>query len=63
MDTEISESPANMIPCKKTGELHACKVETQIYGNLKYFIVYRNVTQANKTWLKEIKQFLKFQKS
>ena len=55
METEISESPANLIPCKKTGELYACKVEVQIFGSLKHVVVYRNVTKATKSLVKRNK--------
>lgn len=55
MDTEVSESPANLVPCKKTGELYACKVETQIYGDQKHVVVYRNVTKAAKSLVKRNK--------
>ena len=55
METEISESPANLIPCKKTGELYACKVEAQMYGSLKHVVVYRNVTKATKSLVKRNK--------
>ena len=55
METEISESPANLIPCKKTGELYACKVEAQMYGSLKHVVVYRNVNKATKSLVKRNK--------
>ena len=55
IETEVSESPANLIPCKKSGELYACKVKAQIFGNLKNVVVYRNVTQAAKSLVKRNK--------
>ncbi|MEI6842636.1 MAG: IS1634 family transposase [Methanomicrobiales archaeon] len=55
IETEVSESPANLIPCKKSGELYAYKVKAQIFGNLKNVVVYRNVTHAAKSLVKRNK--------
>ena len=55
VETEVTESPANLIPCKKTGELYACKVEAQMYGSLKHVVIYRNVIKATKSLVKRNK--------
>lgn len=55
MTTEISESPGNLVPCKKTGELYACKVKARLYGDERNVIVYRNVTKGAKSLVKRNK--------
>lgn len=55
METEVSESPANLVPCKKTGELYACKVEAQMFGSQRSVIIYRNVTKATRSLVKRNK--------
>jgi len=55
METDVSESPNNLVPCKKTGELYACKVQAQLYGSMKTLVVYRNVTKAAKSLVKRNK--------
>ncbi len=53
--TEIPEKPDFLVPCKNTGELYACKIHAELYGQMRETVVYRNVTKATKSLIRRNK--------
>ena len=55
MNTEIPISPEYLVPCKNTGELYACKIQAELYGQFRDIVVYMNVTKAAKSLIRRNK--------
>lgn len=55
ISTEIPENPDYLVPSKNTGELYACKIQAELYGQMRDTVVYRNVTKATKSLIRRNK--------
>lgn len=55
ISTEIPEKPDYLVPCKNTGELYACKIQAELFGQTRETVVYRNVTKATKSLIRRNK--------
>lgn len=54
-NTNIPETPDNLVPCNKTGELYAVKVRSQMLGKMREVVIYRNVSHATRSLVKRNK--------
>ena len=55
LTTEIPDGPDFLVPCKNTGELYACKIQADLYGQIRESVVYVNVTKATKSLVRRNK--------